>query len=398
LERIIRETRQRRSRLASQIGDRLRALHVVQLSGQVQRERRLVSRSSLKLADAAVARARLASVIRMLPDAAMGFSTIGVLVVGGIRLDEGVASYASIIAALSVLGALSGQVRTLGRVFGYWKNYRIATAKLRDVIATASRSSGRKKRLSAERVEGRLSFQNVSVQRALSDVSATVEPGSVVAVVGPSGAGKSVLLGAIAGLLGPCSGRVLLDGRDLAALDGETRARAVAMASPDLPLLKGTVRRNIAYRLGKADDAAIADAVERAGLAADLARLPGGLSARVAENGANLPFGLRQRLGIARALAGEPALLLLDEAEAGLGAEARAALDRILAHPRRTVLLVTREPARIMAADVVWHLVEGRLVEAGAPAELVVRNGPTARLLAAPPSAAARPALIAVND
>lgn len=399
LERRVRELRRRRARLASRIGDRLRMLAVVQVSGQARRERRTLSRNSRALAEASVDRAGVVGLVRVLPDAALGLSTLAILALASLRLNAGSAEAGAVIATLSVLGAIAPQARALGRVFEYAKTYRVATDRLRDILDGAPRARKAGAKSTAAPADGRLAIEGLSVAGALDGIDAVAEPGAVVAVVGPSGAGKSALLGVIAGLLGRRSGRVLLGGRDLATLDGKTRARAIGMASPDLPLLKGTVRRNIAYRLGKASDAEIADAAENAGLAHDLARLPGGLSARVAENGANLPFGLRQRIGIARALAGEPALLLLDEAEAGLDAEARAAVDRVLAHPRRTVLLVTREPARIMAADAIWHLVDGRLVEAGAPAELVARDGPTARLLAAArPGAAARPALVAVND
>ncbi len=398
LEKRVRELRRRRARLASRIGDRLRMLAVVQVSGQARRERRALARNSRALAEASVDRAGVVGLVRVLPDAALGLSTLAVLALASLRLAAGSAEAGAVIATLSVLGAIAPQARALGRVFEYAKTHRVATDRLRDILDGARRARTASTNPVAAPADGRLAIEGLSIAGALDGIDAVAEPGAVVAVVGPSGAGKSALLGAIAGLLGPRSGRVLLGGRDLAALDDKARARAVGMASPDLPLLKGTVRRNIAYRLGTASDAEVAEAVERAGLATDLARLPGGLSARVAENGANLPFGLRQRLGIARALAGEPALLLLDEAEAGLDAEARAALDRLLADPRRTVLLVTRDPARILTADVVWHLVEGRLVEVGAPADLVARNGPTARLLDARPGVAARPVLVAVND
>ncbi len=404
LERRVRELRRRRARLAARIGDRLRMLSVVQMAGQARRERRSLARNSRALAEASVDRAGVVGLVRVLPDAALGLSTLSVLVLASLRLAAGDASSGAVIATLSVLGAMAPQARALGRVFEYAKTYRVATDRLRDILSGVRRA--RPAAAAAEipaPADGRLAIENLSVAGALDGIEASAGPGAVVALVGPSGAGKSALLGALAGLLPLRKGRVLLGGCDLAALDGEARARAVGMASPDLPLLKGTVRRNVAYRLGKASDAEVADAIARAGLDADLARLPGGLSARVAENGANLPFGLRQRLGVARALAGDPVLLLLDEAEAGLDAEARAALDRLLARARRsarqTVILVTREPARILSADLVWHLCEGRLVEAGPPAELAVRDGPTARLLAAGrPDGAARPKLIAVND
>jgi len=367
LERRVRELRRRRARLAARIGDRLRALAVVQISGQQRRERRALARNSRALAEAAVDRAGMAGLVRALPEAALGLSTVAILTLGSLRLAAGSAEPGAIIAALSVLGAIAPQARTLGRVFEYAKTYRVATGRLRDILAGAPRlrdAAARGRDAPAPAAPLPLVIENLSVAGALARIEAVAEAGALVAVVGPSGAGKSMLLAAIAGLAPIASGRALLGGRPLSAYDRETRARLVGMVSPDLPLLKGTLRQNLVYRLGRASDEEIEAAIARCGLAPMIAALPGGLAARIAENGANLPFGLRQRLCLARALIGEPALLLLDEAEAGLDAEGRAVLDRVLAERRTTVLMVTREPARVRAADAVWRLSDGRLVKA----------------------------------
>lgn len=380
LERRVRELRRRRARLAARIGDRLRALAVVQISGQQRRERRALARNSRALAEAAVARAGTAGLVRALPEAALGLSTVAILALGALRLASGAAEPGAIIAALSVLGAIAPQARTLGRVFEYAKTYRVATARLRDILAGVPRPRDAARRgRNAPFPTGPLplAIEGLSVAGALKRIDAAAEAGAVIAVTGPSGAGKSMLLAAVAGLAPIASGRVLLGGRPLSAYDREARARLVGMVSPDLPLLKGTLRQNLVYRLGRASDEEIEAVIARCGLAPAIAALPGGLAARIAENGANLPFGLRQRLCLARALIGEPALLLLDEAEAGLDAEARAVLDRALAERRATVLMVTRDPARIRAADAVWRLTGGRLIEA---------------------ACGARPALALVND
>ncbi|HWQ95138.1 MAG TPA: ATP-binding cassette domain-containing protein, partial [Gammaproteobacteria bacterium] len=111
-----------------------------------------------------------------------------------------------------------------------------------------------------------------------------------------------------------------------------------------------------------------------------VAQLPEGEQTQIVEGGARLSTGQRQRIALARALLGDPVLLLLDEVDSHLDPQAGAILDRVLAEHRGTVLIVTHNAERIAAADVIWHLEGGRLVETGTPAELLAAEGPTHHL------------------
>ncbi|MFQ5774698.1 MAG: ATP-binding cassette domain-containing protein [Kiloniellaceae bacterium] len=375
----IRHARRRRAGLASQVADRLRALAVVQLSGRARRERRLLARHSRALARAAVARARLAGMVRVVPEAALGCATLVVLVVGGMRLAGGESAHGTMLAALAVLGALAPQVRALGRVFEYWKNYQVAAGKLRQVLAGPPRRRRAGRRRPAEPVAGRLAFEDVTVEGALAGVTAVAEPRSLVAVVGPSGAGKSSLLAAAGRLLRLDGGRILFDGVDVLSFDAESYARRLGMASGDLPLLKGSIRRNLTYRAGGVTAEDLAETCRLCGLDEDLARLPDGLATRVTEQSADIPHGLRQRLALARAMLGGPAVLLLDDPDRGLDPAGRAALDRMLELRRCTTLMATHDLERVRVADAVWYLEGGRLLEAGSPAAVLSAGGPTAR-------------------
>ncbi len=379
LEAAIRRTRRRRSQLASHVGDRLRALNVVQLSGQTRRERGLIFRRSRNLEISAIARARLASIVRVLPDAALGLSTVAVLAIGGARLAEGGDGYGTIIVALTVLGAVTPQARALGRVFEYWKTYRVATEKLNEIIRGAAASRKGREKAGLAPVRGKLDFNGISVRGALSDVTATAEEGKLIAVVGPSGAGKSSLLATAARLLRLDAGTVLLDGQDISTFSAVAYARNVGMVSRDFPLLKGSLRRNLTYRIEDASEEEVAHAFRLCDLDHEIERLPQGLGTRVSEDGSDLPLGLRQRVCLARAILGGPVVLLLDDPDAGLDASGRAALDRILSSRRYTVLVATHAPERVRSADAVWYLDRGRLVEAGTPTSILAADGPTAR-------------------
>ena len=155
------------------------------------------------------------------------------------------------------------------------------------------------------------------------------------------------------------------------------------MVSPDLPLLRGTIDRNLRYRCPDAPQAEIERVKALCGLDTLLEELPEGAATRLAEGGANLSPGQRQRIALARAIVGQPRLLLLDEAESNLDPQSALALDRVLSGYRGTVLMVTHRPDRLATADRIWHLEDGRLVEAGTPQALARGDGPTARLFGA---------------
>ena len=381
LETRVRVARRARGRLASQAGDRLRSLAVMQLSGQRRRERRTMSRNSGRLAEALVARAGVAGIVRIIPDAALGFSTVAILAIGSSRMLSGEADPGMVIAALSVLGAVASQARALGRVFEYWKSYQVATEKLSEVLSDSARPRQRKFVKVPKRLEGRLTLEGVSVADTLKDVTATVEPGSVIALIGPSGAGKSLLLAAIARLARVEHGRVLLGGKNIARIDGEAYARLVGMASLDLPLVKGSIRRNLVYQRGAASSREIADVCRLCGIDDDGGKLDDMLNTRVTEESFDLPLGLRQRLSLARAVIGNPVLLLLDNPEAGLDAEGHAALGRVLASRRFTILFASHDLEWIRRADGIWYVENGHVFDAGSPRTALKSDGPLARYL-----------------
>jgi putative ABC transport system ATP-binding protein len=206
-----------------------------------------------------------------------------------------------------------------------------------------------------------------SDRAVLSDVSVAIQPGEIVVLVGRSGSGKSTLLNLIAGIDRPTSGRVMVDGIDLTALDENTRTRFrrrrigfVFQFFNLIPLL--TVEENLLLPLdlnGMADAAGVARArglLERVGLAGRGASLPDRLSG-----------GEQQRVAIARALVHEPALILADEPTGTLDAEMAAAvlalLDGLVREAGKTVVMVTHSREVVGVADRIFAIQRGRLVE-----------------------------------
>ena len=193
------------------------------------------------------------------------------------------------------------------------------------------------------------------------------QKGQKVAIVGPNGAGKSTLLSLVARLFDPDEGRIYLEGKNLLEYRFTSLRRSIGMVSPELPLLRGSIKRNLLYRFPKALPEEFEPIWKLCGVDEIIAELPEGLNTRIAERGQGLSTGQRQKISLARALLGNPPLLLLDEADANLDVQAAELLDRVLASYSGTVIIVTHRPERLSKVDLIWSLDQGSLVSVVTP-------------------------------
>lgn len=374
------ESRRRLSNLAANVNEKVASIAVVQVFGQVDRERQRLIRQGQFLQESMIARARVAGQILGITEFSVAMTSAMTLLAGMFAIYAGTASVGAVMAAISIVGILLPPLRDLGRVQEYWHSASIARERIQEFLDSPSLASQSGNAPDLIKGSGRLEFDAVSVTGGLNKFSAVAESGRIVAIVGPNGAGKSTLLSLAARLMDPQEGRVMLDGQNLAEHSLDSIRRAIAMVSPDLPLLRGTIDRNLRYRWRKAPDREVARVWRLCGIDELLAQLPNREKTRVTEGGLSLSVGQRQKIALARALLGNPALLLLDEVDANLDQQASKVLDAILADFQGTVLMVTHQLQRLMAADVIWYVAAGQLLEAGPPAEILAGNGPTARL------------------
>jgi PrtD family type I secretion system ABC transporter len=220
------------------------------------------------------------------------------------------------------------------------------------------------------RPAGKLSAEGVNfappgLQRlVLSNVNMSLDPNEVLGVIGPSGAGKSTLARLLVGIWRPLNGVVRLDGADVFTWDRGDFGKYVGYLPQDTELFAGTVRHNIARFRSDVTDEEVVQAAQLAGVHELILRMPKGYDTDVGEGGVVLSAGQRQRVGLARAMLGNPSFVVLDEPNANLDAEGEEALMRAIDAMKAngaTVVIISHKPGVFRAADKMLVLRDGRV-------------------------------------
>ncbi|SEH25996.1 peptidase domain-containing ABC transporter [Magnetospirillum fulvum] len=305
--------------------------------------------------------------------------SVALTTVGALFIIDHELSMGALIACNMLSGRLYGPINQLVGAWKGFSSFRQSVDRLGDVFAESEerRDSG----LRRERPTGRIVLENVTfAYDPASPPAARIErleirPGGLTAILGRNGSGKTTLLKILLGLYPPAEGRVLLDGADIAQFTRTELAGWIGYVPQECVLFNATIRDNIAYGAPGCDDEAILAAARTAGVHHYIVDLPDGYATPIGEAGSRLSAGQRQRIAIARALIGDPPVLLLDEPSASLDRQAEEELRATLAElgQSRTVVIVTHSPVLLPICRDVVVLDKGAITAAGPAAETLNR-------------------------
>ena len=346
--------------------------------------------ASTQLRAAQVGLGRSWTGFRAVTDVAPTLGTVIVLTLGTLRAATGTVAPGQLVTVAYLLSLLVVPTRLIGYLVWDAARSLAGWRRVRTILDADDRPVHGHTQVVASTGGATITFEGVSFSYVpghpvLRDVTMTIPAGRVVALVGPTGSGKSTVAALVARLWDPERGRVLLDGTDLRSLEPGFGPRTIAFVSQEPFLFDDTVAGNITLGDPEIGAPAVAAAVRIAQFAEVVAALPDGLATRIGERGATLSGGQQQRLGLARALARHPRLLVLDDATSAIDAEVEA---EILAGLRRhrqesTVLLVASRPSTLLLSDEVIHLKDGRVREHGPHEDLLRRSAAYRALVSA---------------
>ena len=348
-------------------------IHAMGMGGNLRRRWFVLHDASLSKADHSLERQHRQQSFAKFVRYSMQSFTLGA---GALMVIEGKMAVGSMIAA-NVL--MSRALQPLDLVVATWKPFiqsRTAFLRLEKLLDEfPERESGLKHQdpLGEIKLEGLRATAEGRESPILHDLDALFPVGKVVVVIGPSGSGKSTLARCIVGVWPEMKGRVLIDGEPIESWDRMELGPHIGYLPQDIELFDGTIAENIA-RFGEIDSLKVIEAAKRTGIHEMILRFPRGYDTQIGEAGGMLSGGQRQRLGLARAMYGNPAILVLDEPNANLDdAGERSLLQAVgdLRKASKTVILITHRPSILEVADLLVVMQDGKIVRCGARDEVL---------------------------
>ena len=312
----------------------------------------------------------------------LGMATVGIMGMGGYFIMEGSMTAGDLISFLLFLGFMVAPIVQMSNIGSQLTEALAGLDRTQELMNMTEEDDPEVRNLVLNDIQGNMVFDNVGFsyeddKDVLHDISFEANAGSVTALVGSSGSGKSTIAGLAATFLNPVSGKVTMDGKDLAYVNLSSFRQHLGVVLQDDFLYEGTIRENILFPRPDATEEEVQSAVKGAYVDEFTDRFEDGLETVIGERGVKLSGGQRQRISIARALLADPKVIILDEATSNLDTESESFIQKSLnvLMKDRTTFVIAHRLSTIQQADQILVIEDGHIAERGKHQELLDAKG-----------------------
>lgn len=312
----------------------------------------------------------------------LGLASVGIMGIGGFMIIEGDLTFGDFLAFTLYLGFMIAPIVQMSNIGSQLTEGFAGLDRTEEIMNMESEHDAANRINELKNINGDIKFENVSFayednKEVLHNIQIDAPQGSVTALVGSSGSGKSTIASLVSSFLTPDSGKITIDGHNLAEVTLASFRKSLGVVLQDDFLFEGTIRENIIFPRPDATEEAIQEAVNIAYVNEFTDRFDLGLETIIGERGVKLSGGQRQRIAIARAVLANPKILILDEATSNLDTESEALIQESLSTlmEGRTTFVIAHRLSTIRKADQILVIEDGKILEKGNHEELIILKG-----------------------
>jgi ATP-binding cassette subfamily B protein len=387
IKKASREVRKKEGEIVSVIEEVLSSIRVVKAFAREDYERRRLEEESLESVEIGLRARGLKAKLSPLVDIIVAVGTCLVLWFGSRLVLSGSLSPGSLVVFILYLGKMYKPMQELSKMTDAYSKALVGYERIQEVLETDREVKNFPNAVRAPKFKGKIELDHVDFYYTpenpiLKNVSLTIEPGQLAALVGPTGAGKTTIISLIPRFYDPISGVIRIDGTDIRHFRQKSLRQQISFVLQETVLFHAPIWQNIAYGKPEATRAEILRAAEQANAHEFIQKLPEGYDTMLGERGMTLSGGQRQRVAIARAIIRDTPILILDEPTSGLDAASEKlvfeALDRLMVG--KTSIVIAHRLSTIRRADVIFVIKDGGIAESGTHDQLVKTGGPYSEL------------------